>query len=543
MIKDGENTLTEPNQIASHAIQYFKTIFCTNTILQDHALVEEAIPELLDDNVNNLLTMIPTSDEIKNAVFALNTDSASGPDGFGASFYQTYWEVIKVDVINAVLQFFNTGWILPNYNANTMVLIPKTSSADTMDQFRPIAMENFKFKIISKIIADRLAQVMPNIISEEQRGFIKGRNIKDCVCLASEAVNLMDHKTYGGNLALKVDIRKGFDTLEWSFLLRVLKKFGFNETFCNWIEAILHSATISININGTQQGYFKCSRGVRQGDPLSPLLFCIAEDVLSRSLSKLVEKGNIEQMTGTRNTKVPSHILYTDDIMIFCKGKRSCVEALIDLFTKYAQESGQKVNPNKSTVFTGSIPSTRLNQLINIIGFNLGTLPFNYLGVPIFKGRPKARYLQPIADTIKSKLSAWKASLLSIAGRVQLVKSVVQSMLIHTITVNNWHVSLLKELDCNIRNFIWSGDITKRKLVLVAWKKVCRPYDQGGLGLRSILNLNSAANMKLCWNMLHSKVTWSKLLYSRVIRNCKVINYHIFSSIWSSIKNEYSVII
>lgn len=126
-----------------------------------------------------------------------------------------------------------------------MVLIPKTTNADTMDQFRPIAMANFKFKIISKIIADRLAQIMPIIISEEQRGFIQGRNIKDCVCLASEAINLMDKRAYGGNLALKVNISKAFDTLEWSFLLKVLRKFGFSEKFCDWIIAILHSTTIS----------------------------------------------------------------------------------------------------------------------------------------------------------------------------------------------------------------------------------------------------------------------------------------------------------
>lgn len=131
-----------------------------------------------------------------------------------------------------------------------MVLIPKISSADTMDQFRPIAMENFKFKIISKIIANRLAQVVPNIISEEQRGFLKGRNLKGCVCLASKAVNIMDNRAYGGNLALKVYINRAY---------RVLKKFGFNDTFCSWIEAILYSATISININGNQQGYFKCN--------------------------------------------------------------------------------------------------------------------------------------------------------------------------------------------------------------------------------------------------------------------------------------------
>ena len=194
-------------------------------------------------------------------------------------------------------------------------------------------MANFKFKILSKIIADRLAQIMPDIISKEQRGFTHGRNIKECILLTSEFINLLDKKSFGGNLAMKVDIAKAFDALEWSFLIQVLKKFGFNNTFCIWIESIINLEYLSISINGTQHGYFHCTRGVRQGDPLSPLLFCLAKDVLSRSISKLVEEGKIELITGTRHEKVPSHILYADDIMLFCKGKVSCITALINTFT------------------------------------------------------------------------------------------------------------------------------------------------------------------------------------------------------------------
>lgn len=145
-----------------------------------------------------------------------------------------------------------------------------------MDQFEPIAMAKFKFKIISKIIADRLAQVMPNLISMEERGFIQGRNINYCVCLASEAINIMDQRSFGGNLAEKVNTSKAFNTLDLNFLLKVLKKFGFYEDFYDWIDVMLHSTTLSICINGTQQGLSFCARGVRQGDPLSPLLLCIS---------------------------------------------------------------------------------------------------------------------------------------------------------------------------------------------------------------------------------------------------------------------------
>jgi hypothetical protein len=194
-------------------------------------------------------------------------------------------------------------------------VLPKTTNAASIDQYRPIAMANFKFKIISKIIADRFAPLLPSLISEEQRGFVRDRNIKDCLFIASEATNLLHNKSFGGNLALKIDISKAFDTVEWPFLLNVLSKFGFNEVFCNWILVILQSAFLSISINGKSQGYFNCTRGVRQGDPLSPLLFCLAEDVLSRSISKLVSDEKLDLIKGTRHSLIPSHTFYADDFL------------------------------------------------------------------------------------------------------------------------------------------------------------------------------------------------------------------------------------
>jgi hypothetical protein len=111
---------------------------------------------------------------------------------------------------------------MPNFNANTLCV---NFNANTIAQFRPIDLANFKFKIISKVLADRLAQIMPSIISKEQRGFIKGREIKDCICLTSEAINLLHKKSYGGNLAIKIDIAKAFDTIDWSFFVKSAQCF------------------------------------------------------------------------------------------------------------------------------------------------------------------------------------------------------------------------------------------------------------------------------------------------------------------------------
>jgi len=198
----------------------------------------------VDEQTNQLLKCCPNEAEIKNAIFSLNGDGAPGPDGFGVFFFQTYWSIVKLDVIKAVQDFFINNWLTPNFNSNFIFLVPKTPQADTVDQYMPIAHENFKFKIITKVIAERLARIMPNLISKQQRGFTQGRHIKDCICLTSEAINVLHNRSFRGNLAMKIDIAKAFDTIEWEFILWVLKAFGFNERFCHWILLIRQSLSM-----------------------------------------------------------------------------------------------------------------------------------------------------------------------------------------------------------------------------------------------------------------------------------------------------------
>jgi ribonuclease HI len=229
--------------------------------------------------------------------------------------------------------------------------------------------------------------------------------------------------------------------------------------------------------------------------------------------------------------------------MLFCKGTASNVEIFSQFFARYAQISGQLINPQKSTLYAGAMSQTRVHHIAHSLGFSVGTLPFLYLGVPIFKGKPKVCHFLPIIDKIKLKLAAWKASLLSYAGRVQLVKSVIQSMVIYSISVYAWPVSLIKELEKYIRNFIWSGDLNVRKMVTVPWHIVCTPLAEGGLGVRSLSVLNQAANLKLCWDLISSSNQWAAFLRSRVVRGNGFINHHIYSFIWSSIKPQSQTII
>ena len=274
----------------NYSIRNFNQIYLIHNCGNNN-LVAQMIPRLVTDIDNNMMSWLPLQDEIKSAVFYLNGDGAPGPDGFGGHFYYSFWEVVGSDVVHSVQEFFQAGVLAPNVNSNLIVLIPKITGSQVMGDYRPIALANFQFKIVTKILADRLAIITMRIISIQKRGFVRERNISNCVILAYEVINLIDRRQFGGNVALKVDIVKAFDTLDWKFLLAVLRQFGFSDVFVDWILAILESSRLSILVNAKAVDLFSCSRGSRQGDPLSPLLFCLAEDVLSCALSDAQSGG------------------------------------------------------------------------------------------------------------------------------------------------------------------------------------------------------------------------------------------------------------
>lgn len=536
LLKNGNDILENHEEIAQHVLHYFSTLYATSNDCQQNDLIDKVVPLSVSQEDNALLTKLPSSEEIKEAVFALNGDGAPMPNGFGGFFFQHFWDNISLDVCNSVKQFFSKGWMLPNLNANLVVLIPKVQGADRIEDFRPTALASFQFMIITKVLADRLSNIAPKIISHQQRGFIKDRHIKECNCIASEAVNLLDYKSFGGNLALKLDIRKAFDTLDWSFLLGVLKAFGFNSTFCSWIKAILESVKLSFLVNGQPVGFFSCKRGVRQGDPLSPLLFCIAEDVLVRGISHLVNIGSLQPFSGPKNTATPSHVLYVDDVLVFCKGTKQSLQALMHLFNECSQASGQHLSLSKCKFYLGTISARKSAYIYEILGFSAAALPFTYIGIPLFKGRPKKIHLQHIVDRFLNKLATWKGTLLSIMGRIELVKSVIQHMFLHSFQVYSWPISLLKHLDKCIRNFIWAGKVNVKKIVTVAWHKICSPTLEGGLGLKSIRSLNEASLLKLFFEMLSSRKEWVVSFRQRFSFINKPCIKYIKSSIWPGVK-------
>ncbi|XP_055962061.1 uncharacterized protein LOC130015619 [Mercurialis annua] len=487
----------DPSTIEQHVIDYFSSLFAANNVSHPVELsttILDSIPSLVSNGDNEMLTGIPTDEEIKAIVFNMDASSAPGPDGFTGAFFKDCWSIVSYDVCKAVVHFFLSGNITPGFNSSFMILIPKIENALTIDKFRPIILSNFLFKIVTKMLASRLGSIASCIVSSNQFGFVKGRSIDDCISCASECVNLLDLNPKG-NMAIKVDIRKAFDSMSWSYIIKVFEAFGFSNKFCSWLLSIFNSARISILFPGGVKGYFSCSRGVRQ-----------------------------------------------DDVLIFGQATRKNLKAIQSLFNFYGDISGQIVNWDKSEIYFGKhVTFRRATGCCHLLGIKQGSLPFCYLGVPLFRGAPKRCYFQALADKILSRFGKWKGKLLSMAGRVTLVNSVIRGSFIHSFSIYKWPKSLISLLSRAIKNFVWTGCISVRKNITVSWNTCCLPFDNGGLNLPNLTLLNEALLHKLAWNICSSDSFVFNFLRHRFTNSWgDAIRYPRISSIWSSVKNSFA---
>lgn len=206
------------------------------------------------------------------------------------------------------------------------------------------------------------------------------------------------------------------------------------------------------------------------------------------------------------------------------------------LFETYGSYSGQLINAQKSKFYAGALSLSRVHTIVSITGFTHGSLPFTYLGIPLFKGKPKARHLRPVVDKIQSKFHAWRGKLLTIMGRVQLVNAVISSMLTYSFHIYKWPANLLSEVAKLMRNFIWSGICTQQKLCTVSWAKVCKSRDLGGLDVRDPAQVNQASLLLLTWKLYTSNEQWANICRTRFLNKHKPKTHHLTSSVWTGMK-------
>ena len=316
----------EMEEIANVAITYFENLFNPGACDQiDNCL--SVVQQKLTPNMQQILSSDFTADEIKAALFQMGPTKAPGPDGMNALFYQKFLHVVGDNVVTAVLDYLNSGSMIPSINHTNIVLIPKVKTPEKMSDFRPIGLYNVIYKIISKVLANRLKQILLDIISPTQSAFVPGRLITDNVLVAYETLHTMHSRKKGkkGSLTLKLDISKAYDRVEWPFLQGVMAKLGFPEKWINWVMGYVTTPSFSVLINGKPFGNIHPTRGICQGDPLSPYLFLLCVEGFTSLLAKAEMEGRIKGVSICRRALKISNLIFADDSMLFCRATNSDV--------------------------------------------------------------------------------------------------------------------------------------------------------------------------------------------------------------------------
>ena len=226
-----------------------------------------------------------THEEIDNIVRRMPVDKAPGPDDFNGLFLKKCRHIIKEDFYRLCDSFFGGNVNLESVNSSFITLVPKHNNPESVNDFRPILLLNSSLKLLTKILADRLQQVILQLIHRYQYGFIRSRTIQDCLAWCFEFIHQC-HQSRREIVILKLDFEKAFDTVEHNTILSVMQHMGFSDTWIHWIRLIFSSGTLAVLLNGVPRKKIYCKRGVRQGDSLSPLLFVLAVYLLQAIINK-----------------------------------------------------------------------------------------------------------------------------------------------------------------------------------------------------------------------------------------------------------------
>ncbi|XP_058192210.1 uncharacterized protein LOC131309618 [Rhododendron vialii] len=468
-LKDSTGVLvTDPDAIEAMFLDHFRSLFrCeAGSSMSKHGYADYVNGVRDETRVSpSLLTTIKTKltgaqqqdldqpitpDEIRKAMFQMDGRKVPGPDGFVAAFYQENWDWLGTDVVQASLAFFESGFMLKELNQTLITLIPKVPNPQSVSDFRPISLCNVLYKVLTKVLVNRLRLGLGDLISQYQNGFVPTRMILDNVLIAHEMLEFIRKRKRGKRAmyALKLDMNKAYDRVDWNFLLGVLRTMGFSQKWVGWIHQ---------------------SCGLQQGDPLSPYLFILVAQAFSDGLEEFASHDICRGISVSSCSPRVSHLMFADDCYIFMEHNVDhawCLKWILDV---YCDQAGQKINFNKSELVTSPyMKSQEVAYLKHIFGVKCVDRPGVYLGANMDFSIQKGSLFSKILERIAAKLTP--------AYFLNKVKSVVS-------------------------RFLWHGESGKG-IVWRRWEVCCLPKAKGGLGLRDLGCLNQALLAKLAWRLL-----------------------------------------
>ncbi|CAJ2644025.1 unnamed protein product [Trifolium pratense] len=335
-----------------------------------------------------------TEDEVKQAVWDCDSYKSPGPDGINFGFIKDFWAELRGDVMRYLSDFHRNGRLTKGINATFIALIPKTDSPQRLNDFRPISLVGSLYKILAKVLANRLRQVIGSVISESQTAFVKNRQILDGILIANEIVDEA-RKSSKDLMLFKVDFEKAYDSVDWGYLDDVMGRMSFPTLWRKWIPA----------------------------EGLNVLM----EAMVARNLFTGYSVGGQESI-------VVSHLQFADDTLLMGVKSWANVRALRAVLVLFETMSGLKVNFHKSVLVGVNIPDSWLDEAASVLCCKVGKIPFLYLGLQIGGDPRRLVFWEPVLSRIKNRLSGWKSRFLSFGGRLVLLKSVLTSLPVYALS-------------------------------------------------------------------------------------------------------------
>ncbi|XP_010666711.1 uncharacterized protein LOC104883845 [Beta vulgaris subsp. vulgaris] len=468
----------------------------------------------------------------------MHTCKAPDPDGMHAIFYQRFWHVVGDEVVKFVCNILHGHSFPDEINCTNIALIPKVASPQLVSDFRPISLCNVLYKIASKALVIRLKNILLVIVTENQSAFVPERMITDNSLIALELFHTMKQRNNSrtGIMAMKLDMSKAYDRVEWGFLRRLLLTMGFDGRWVNLVMKCVTNVSYSFVINGSVRGSVSPDRGLRQGDPLSPFLFILVADAFSQMIQHKIDQKILHGAKASWNDPVVSHLLFADDSLLFTRATRQECLIIVDILNQYEKASGQKINYDKSEVsFSKGVRRERKEELINLLQMKHVEKHQKYLGIPTATGSSKKLLFRSILDRMWKKLRGWKEQLLSRAGKEVLIKAVIQAIPTYLMGVYKFPAAIIHEISSAMARFWWGGKGEARKMHWISWEKLCKPKCLGGMGFKDLAVFNDALLGRQVWRLIHFKNSLlSRVMKAKYYPRCEMLNARLgFSNSYS----------
>jgi len=396
---------------------------------------------------NEYLTDTFSQEEVRAAIFQMEHNKAPGPDGFPPEFYQVFWNLIKDDLMALFTDFHQGNLPLNRLNFGTIILLPKKKDAKVIRQYRPICLLNVSFKIFTKVATNRLSTIAQKIIRPTQTAFLPGRNIMEGAVILHETIHELHSKRKDG-VIFKIDFEKAYDKVNWSFLQQTLRMKGFSHQWCEWVQKFTQGGNVNIKVNDQLGSYFQTRKGLRQGDPMSPILFNIVVDMLAIMIARAKEAAQVEGVIPNLIQDGLSILQYADDTVIFMSHDVEKAVNMKLLLTTFEQLSGLKINFHKSEIFCFGKAKDHEEFYSRLFGCVIGKYPFRYLGLPMNTRKLNNKDWKVIEERIEKRLSGWKGKMLSVGGRMVLINSVLSSLPMFMMSFFELPKGVLEKIDC-----------------------------------------------------------------------------------------------